>query len=42
MTVEQTFVMDKFRQMRCENDRLKGEIDTFGSRLKNATDDYVS
>jgi hypothetical protein len=41
MGVEQTFLQDKFRQMRHENDRLKTDIDTFKGRLGNATEDYV-
>jgi hypothetical protein len=39
--VEQAFMMDKFRQMKAENDRLKDEMSTFRSRLGNATEDYV-
>ncbi len=41
MTVEQSFIMDKFRQMKAENDRLKDEMDAFRKRLGNATEDYV-
>lgn len=39
--VEQAFVMDKFRQMKSENDRLQSELDAFRKRLGNATEDYV-
>ena len=42
MTVEQAFMMDKFRQMKAENDRLKDEMSAFRTRLGNATEDYVS
>ena len=41
MTVEQAFMMDKFRQMKAENDRLKEEMSAFRTRLGNATEDYV-
>lgn len=41
MMVEQTFVTDKFRQMRMENDRLKEELNAFKSRLGSATEDYA-
>mmetsp|Transcript_17491 Transcript_17491/g.44035 ORF Transcript_17491/g.44035 Transcript_17491/m.44035 type:complete len:628 (-) Transcript_17491:2367-4250(-) len=41
MQVEETFLGDKFRQLRAENDRLKAEIDTYRSRLGNATEDYA-
>lgn len=39
--VEQAFVLDKFRQMSAENDRLKDDLDNFKKRLGNATEDYV-
>lgn len=41
LTVEQAFIMDKFRQMKAENDRMKEEMDAFRKRLGNATEDYV-
>ena len=41
MTVEQAFMMDKFRQIKAENDRLKEEMAAFRTRLGNATEDYV-
>jgi len=41
MQVEQTFVMDKFRQLKSENERLKSEMDAFKNRLGNATEDYA-
>ncbi|GAX74227.1 hypothetical protein CEUSTIGMA_g1676.t1 [Chlamydomonas eustigma] len=41
MAVEQAFMMDKFRQMKAENDRLKDEMSTFRGRLGNATEDYA-
>ncbi len=41
MQVEQAFMMDKFRQMKAENDRLKEEMSTFKGRLGNATEDYA-
>ena len=34
-------MMDKFRQMKAENDRLKEEMTAFKGRLGNATEDYV-
>ncbi len=34
-------MLDKFRQLKAENDRLRAEIDGFKSRLTNAADDYV-
>ena len=42
MAVEQTYTMDRFRQMKAENDRLKEEMAAFRTRLGNATEDYVS
>ena len=42
MQVEESFLSDKFRQMKSENDRLKAELDMYRSRLGNATEDYVS
>lgn len=42
LQLEHTFVLDKFRQLKAENDRLRAEIDGFKSRLTNAADDYVS
>lgn len=41
MTVEQAFMMDRFRQMQVENERLKEEMAAFKTRLGNATEDYV-
>jgi hypothetical protein len=41
MSVEQTFLADKFKQLRHENDRLKADVDAYKSRLGNATEDYV-
>lgn len=41
MHVEETFLGDKFRQLRAENERLKAEVDTYRNRLGNATEDYV-
>eukprot|EP00798_Chlamydomonas_sp_ICE-L_P017175 gene17175-23489_t len=41
MMVEQTFVTDKFRQLRMENERLKEELAGFKGRLGNATEDYA-
>lgn len=40
MVVEQTFTMDRFRQMKAENDRLKEEAIGLKNRLGNATEDY--
>ncbi|GLC41598.1 hypothetical protein PLESTF_000274300 [Pleodorina starrii] len=41
LQLEHTFVLDKFRQLKAENDRLRAEIDGFKSRLTNAADDYA-
>lgn len=41
MQVEESFLQDKFRQLKSENDRLKDEITTYRTRLGNATEDYV-
>ena len=41
MTVEQAFMMDRFRQMQVENERLKDETNGLKNRLGNATQDYV-
>lgn len=42
LQLEQTFLLDKFRQLRAENDRLKAEVDAYKGRLNHATQDYVS
>jgi hypothetical protein len=42
MQVEESFLADKFRQLKAENERLKAEIDGYRTRLGNATEDYVS
>jgi hypothetical protein len=41
MQVEESFLADKFRQLKAENERLKVEIDSYRTRLGNATEDYV-
>lgn len=41
LQLEHTFVLDKFRQLKAENDRLKAEIDGFKSRLSSAAEDYA-
>lgn len=41
LQLEQTFLLDKFRQLRAENDRLKAEVDAYKGRLNHATQDYV-
>ncbi|KXZ54835.1 hypothetical protein GPECTOR_4g907 [Gonium pectorale] len=41
LQLEHTFVLDKFRQLKAENDRLRTEIDGFKSRLTSAADDYA-
>lgn len=41
MQVEESFLGDKFRQLRAENELLKAEIESFRGRLVNATEDYV-
>lgn len=35
-------MVDKLRQAKSENERLKGEIDAFKSRIAGAAEDYVS
>ncbi|KAG2490886.1 hypothetical protein HYH03_010803 [Edaphochlamys debaryana] len=40
LQLEHTFVLDKFRQLKAENDRLRTEIDGFKTRLSSAADDY--
>ncbi|MEW5307774.1 MAG: hypothetical protein WDW38_010526 [Sanguina aurantia] len=40
MQVQQSFLVDKFRQMKAENERIKGEVDGVKGRLVSATDDY--
>eukprot|EP00955_Chlamydomonas_euryale_P103048 365462-Chlamydomonas_euryale.AAC.5 len=42
MQVEQAFVMDKFRQMRSENDRLKDDLEAFRKQLGSSAERYVS
>lgn len=42
MQVEETFVHDKYKQIKAENERLQAEINKYRSRLGNATEDYVS
>lgn len=41
LQLEHTFLLDKFRQLKAENDRLRGEIDGMKGRLTHAADDYV-
>lgn len=40
--LEESFVHDKYKQIKAENERLLGEIAKYRSRLGNATEDYVS
>eukprot|EP00967_Tisochrysis_lutea_P037208 scaffold44739_cov15-Tisochrysis_lutea.AAC.2 len=42
MQVEESFVHDKYKQIKAENERLQAEINKYRSRLGNATEDYVS
>lgn len=42
MQVEETFVYDKYKQVKAENERLQAEIGKYRTRLGNATEDYVS
>jgi hypothetical protein len=42
LQLEHTFVLDKFRQLKAENDRLRAEIDGFKGKLTAAEGDYVS
>jgi len=42
MQLEESFVHDKYRQVKAENERLLAEIGKYRSRLGNATEDYVS
>jgi hypothetical protein len=42
MQVEESFLQDKFRQLRAENERLKSDMEAYKTRLGNATEDYVS
>ena len=42
LQLEHTFVLDKFRQLKAENDRLRAEIDAFKGKLTAAEGDYVS
>ncbi len=42
MQIEESFLHDKFRQLKADNDRMKAEIDSYRTRLGNATEDYVS
>ncbi|PNW80231.1 hypothetical protein CHLRE_08g383101v5 [Chlamydomonas reinhardtii] len=41
LQLEHTFLLDKFRQLKAENDRLRGEIDGMKGRLTHAADDYA-
>lgn len=42
MQLEESFVNDKYRQLKAENERLHAEIGKYRARLGNATEDYVS
>uniref|UniRef100_A0A7S3QQQ5 Fibronectin type-III domain-containing protein n=2 Tax=Dunaliella tertiolecta TaxID=3047 RepID=A0A7S3QQQ5_DUNTE len=41
MQVEESFVHDKYKQIKAENERLQAEINKYRSRLGNATEDYA-
>uniref|UniRef100_A0A7S0Y9W2 Uncharacterized protein n=1 Tax=Polytomella parva TaxID=51329 RepID=A0A7S0Y9W2_9CHLO len=41
LQLEQNFMLDKFRQTKADNERMKAEISGFKSRLSSATEDYA-